>query len=400
MEECRLWTKDYVFICISSFFLFVTFYSQMAVLPLLVIDGLHGSGQQAGLTMTVFLVGSVLFRPFSGKWLDEIGRKKMLIISLALFLATSVTYLGVKNFSGLLLVRFVSGISFALASTALYGVAADFVPEKRRGEGLGYFATFMNLAMVIGPFLGLTIITRSNFNLFFISGAIFAVLSFLCGNIIRIPESIGKRRDIIHECDGLKRYFEPKVVPIAIAGAFMSFAYAGISTFSSIYAKQIGVSEVAAYFFVSYAVMLILSRPFTGKLFDHSGANAVIYPAFFILVAGIICLALARGPFVFLAAGAIIGVGNGTLYSSLQTVAVSLCPGNRMGVATSTYLLLYDTGMGIGAFILGMIAAHTSYRSMYFVSAIIVMISALCYYSICHRRINNRDNHAKRAAQE
>lgn len=182
---------------------------------------------------------------------------------------------------------------------------------------------------------------------------------------------------------------------IALAGSLVAFAYAGVSTFSSIYAKQIGVSEVAAYFFVSYAIMLILSRPFVGKLFDRSGANTVIYPAFFIFILGLISLALAKGPFMFLISGAIIGVGNGTLFSSLQTIAVSICPENRRGVATSTYFMIYDTGMGVGSFILGIIATHTNYHLMYFVSALIVLISTLCYYTLFDRKINSIDNYTQ-----
>lgn len=398
MKKYGLWSKEYIYICISSFFLFMTFYSQMAVLPLLVINGFGGSGQQAGLTTTMFLLGSVIFRPFAGKWVDELGRKKMLLISLSLFLVASVMYVEVKNLSSLLILRFIHGIGFALANTALCTVAADLVSEKRRGEGLGYFATFMNLAMVIGPFLGLTMIARGSFNLLFIATAIFAVLSFLFGNIIRIPKALVKEKIIVQEYQGLKRYFEPNVVTIAIAASFVSFAYAGISNFSSIYAKQIGASEVAAYFFVSYAIMLILSRPFVGKLFDRSGANTVVYPAFFIFIIGIISLALAKGPFVFLVSGAVIGVGNGTLFSPLQTMAVSLCHGNRRGVATSTYFLIYDTGMAVGSFILGMIATHTNYHLMYFTSALIVLISALYYYTICHRKANSIDNYTQRSA--
>lgn len=395
MKKSRLWSKEYICICISSFFLFMTMYSLMTVLPLLVINEFSGSDQQAGLTMTMFLLGSVICRPFSGKWIDELGRKKMLLISLFLFSAISIMYIEVNSISSLLILRFIHGISFALANTTLYTVVADLICEKRRGEGLGYFSTFMNLAMVIGPFLGLTMVAGGNFNSFFMATAIFAVSSFLFGNIIRIPKTLVKREVMKNEYKGLKRYFETNVMTIALAGSFVAFAYAGVSTFSSIYAKQIGVSEVAAYFFVSYAIMLILSRPFVGKLFDRSGANTVIYPAFFIFILGLVSLALAKGPFMFLISGAIIGVGNGTLFSSLQTIAVSICPENRRGVATSTYFMIYDTGMGVGSFILGIIATHTNYHLMYFVSALIVLISTLCYYTLFDRKINSIDNYTQ-----
>jgi MFS family permease len=93
----------------------------------------------------------------------------MMLISLSLFLFANLMYMNVNNLSRLLLLRFIHGIGFALANTTLYTVVADLISEKRRGEGLGYFATFMNFAMVIGPFLGLSMIARGLDSLFFIA---------------------------------------------------------------------------------------------------------------------------------------------------------------------------------------------------------------------------------------
>lgn len=391
MEKQSLWTKNFLGICVSNFFLFMTFYSLMATLPIFVIDELKGSGQEAGLTMTVFLIGSVMFRPLAGKWVDEFGRKRILFISLALFLAASIMYIQIKSFFIFLTLRFIHGIAFAIANTTLSAIVADLIPEQRKGEGIGYFSTFASISMVIGPFLGLTIIAHYNFHIFFIMCIVSSILSFICGNLTNITKSTSKSKVKTNKSLGLNSFFEPSVVTISFVSALIAFAYSGVSTFSSIYAKQIGVGKVASYFFVSYAVTLILSRPFVGRLFDRLGANIVIYPAIFMLMIGIISLSQTKGPFIFLAAGAIIGFGNGTLASTFQTMAMTSAPSHRRGVATSTYFLFYDMGMGMGAFILGMVAAHLSYRSMYLFSAVIVLCSAVIYYTLYHRKSVNRD---------
>lgn len=391
LKKQSLWTKSFLGICISNFFLFMTFYSLMATLPMFVIDGLKGSGQQAGLAMTVFLIGSVMFRPLAGKWVDEYGRKKILFISLTLFLAASIMYVEVNNLLGLLSLRFIHGVAFAIANTTLSAVATDLIPEQRKGEGIGYFATFMSMAMVIGPFLGLTLIAHYNFKIFFIMCAIFAVISFLCGNLTHIPKATAKRKIETNKILALKSFIEPSAITISFVSALASFAYAGISTFSSIYAKQIGVGKFASYFFVSYAVTLVLSRPFVGRIFDRLGSNIVIYPAIFVFIIGLSGLSQAKGPFIFLVAGAIIGLGSGTLFSTLQTIAVTSSPSHRRGVVTSTYFLFYDMGIGVGAFILGIVAAHTSYSAMYLFSAVIVLCSAITYYTFYHRKSNKKD---------
>ena len=97
MQSEKLWTKDFLGTCFSSLFLFLTFYMLMTTLPVYVIDGLKGKPEEIGLVATVFLISSVLCRPFTGKWLDELGRKKILFISLSLFLVATVMYFGAQS---------------------------------------------------------------------------------------------------------------------------------------------------------------------------------------------------------------------------------------------------------------------------------------------------------------
>ena len=110
MQSEKLWTKDFLGTCFSSLFLFLTFYMLMTTLPVYVIDGLKGKPEEIGLVATVFLISSVLCRPFTGKWLDDLGRKKILFISLSLFLAATVMYFGAQSLFLLLALRFLHGI--------------------------------------------------------------------------------------------------------------------------------------------------------------------------------------------------------------------------------------------------------------------------------------------------
>ena len=114
-----------------------------------------------------------------------------------------------------------------------------------------------------------------------------------------------------------------------------------------------------------YAVFLLISRPFSGKLFDLKGENTVIYPSIVLFGVGLIILSQAQHGMSLLIAGAIIGIGFGTFQSSAQTVAVNLAPNNRIGLATSTFFVFYDFGIGIGPFILGFILPFTGFRGLY-----------------------------------
>lgn len=384
MQKQSLWTKNFISICVSNFFIFTTFYTLLATLPIFVIDVLKGGKEQIGPIMTSLIVAAVLFRPLAGKWLDSMGRKKILLASSALFMAATFSYAGVQSFLLLLALRFVHGISFGVVTTATGTIASSLVPQDRKGEGIGYFATTMNMAMVIGPFLGLTLVTQYNFTVLFSVLSIFSLLSFVFAGIIHMPATTASadNKQSFH----WKNFIEPHAIPISLSGMFLSFAYSGILTFVPVYAKELGLVQASSYFYVVYAAMILLSRPLTGKLFDRMGGHVIVYPSVILYVIGLIALSQAHTSLSFLVAAAVIGLGYGTLFPVFQTIAIQSSPAHHSGLATGTYLLLYDAGIGVGSIVLGMVAAASDYREMYLVSAVVVALSSFLYYGLCHRK--------------
>ncbi|GAB7054851.1 MULTISPECIES: MFS transporter [unclassified Paenibacillus] len=383
-RERDLWNRDFVAVCLSSFFLFMTFYILAVTLPIFVTDSLKGGQEQIGLVMTVFVIAAVIFRPLAGKWTDELNKRKIVMLSLLLFMGCTAVYTIIDNYYALLTLRFIHGIGFGIAATATGAIAVGLVPDRRKGEGIGYFSLFMSLAMVIGPFLGLTIIERYNAFILFVFCVILALLSCIFGFVVRVPEQEGRKT--AERATGWRKWFEPRALPISLAGSTLAFSYGAITTFISVYAKDLGMGPLASYFFIIFAAIIVLSRPFTGKIFDRLGAHVLVYPGLLLFTLGMIGLSLAQTPFVFLVTGGIIGLGFGALIPSFQTIAVQSSPNHRRGVATGTYFVLFDTGYGLGAYLLGIIAASTSYHTMYFIAGLIVACTGAIYYGLHHRK--------------
>src|SRR5699024_2147543 len=81
---------------------------------------------------------------------------------------TTYFYFWLDTFIPLIILRFVHGITFGILTTATSAIAANIVPEARRGAGMGYFAMAMNIADVAGPFIGLTLLLYISFKQFFL----------------------------------------------------------------------------------------------------------------------------------------------------------------------------------------------------------------------------------------
>ncbi|MFC0211274.1 MFS transporter [Paenibacillus chartarius] len=383
----KLWNRHFVAVCLSSFFLFMTFYILAVTLPIFVTDELHAPQNRIGLVMTVFVIAAVIFRPLAGKWLDERDRKRILLYSMVLFLLCTCAYLIVGQFYGLLVLRFIHGIGFGVAATATGAIAVELVPASRKGEGVGFFSLFMSLAMVVGPFLGLTMLQYFDFNVLFGLCAALSLLSVVCVCVMRLPERMPRKEE---PAKGWRKFAEPAAVPVSLAGSLLAFSYGAITTFLSVYAKELGMSAYASFFFMVFAAMIVVSRPFTGKLYDRRGPHVLVYPGFVLFVGGMIVLSLAGTPAVLLAAGGILGLGFGALLPSFQTMAIEASPPHRRGLATATYFMLFDTGYGIGSALLGVVAAHSGYRTMYGTAGLAVACAAVLYYALPHRMMNRR----------
>lgn len=380
--KTKLWTKDFLMISLSNFLLFISFYTLMVTLAGYSIDKFHASQSEAGLASSIFVLGAVLVRPIAGKMIDQIGKKRLLMIGIGSFLIMMLLYFPINSLSLLFLVRFIQGFSFGIATTATGTIAADIIPSTRRGEGMGYFSTSMNLAMAVGPFLGLIITQYADHNVIFIVTTLFSIIAFVSTIFIKIQkEDMGiKRSAPARSGFHLSDYFEKTTMPIAILMCIFGFAYSSILSFMSSFAEEINLVDAASFFFVMYAAFLLISRPFTGKLFDLKGENKVIYPSILLFAIGLIILSQVQHGVVLLIAGAVIGVGFGTFQSSAQTVAVNLAPRNRVGLATSTFFVFYDLGIGVGPFVLGFVLPFTGFRAMYVGMAMIAFIGIFIYY--------------------
>lgn len=375
----KLWTKDFLIVSSVNFFLFLTFYVLMVTLTIYTMDNFNASQAQAGLASSIFVLGAVLVRPIAGKKIDKIGRRKMLLGSLVLFLIASIGYFLVNSLSLLLIDRFIQGFAFGLATTATGTIAADIIPNERRGEGTGYFAMSTNLAMAFGPFIGLLITQHFSYSIIFYAASLFAAFSLVASLFMNVPEG-DKGGASPQKGFKISDYFEKRALPISIFIGFAGFTYSSILSYLTSFAKEMDLMDAASFFFVVFAVFLLASRPFTGRMFDVKGENAVIYPSLLLFAVGMVILSQSHHGITLLIAGALIGVGYGTFQSSCQAISIKEAPSNRMGLATSTFFTMYDFGIGVGPFLLGFLIPFTGFKGLFMGMSVFAFVLLGIYY--------------------
>lgn len=376
----KLWTKDFIVAAAINFFLVLIFYLLAVTIAVYAVEEYDASTSEAGLVTGIFIIGVLFGRLFIGRVIDSIGRKRTMVIGLLLFTLTTLFYFLDLGLFFLLLTRFLHGMTLGMASTGSGTIAAQIIPMARKGEGIGYFSMSATLGTAIGPFIGLYMSQRASFETIFGVCLLLGLVSLIISLFIYVPPIESPSKKDVPKGFRLSNYVEPKAVPIAVITLVSGICYSGVLSFINFYAIEVDLVETASFFFVVYAIAVLLSRPFTGRLMDRKGANFIMYPAFLSLGAGLVLLSTASTSATLLLSGVLIGLGFGNIQSTTQAVAVKLTPTHRMGLATSTFFIFMDAGLGFGPYILGFLVSMTSYSMLYVILGGLALATSFLYY--------------------
>ncbi|MEG2533053.1 MAG: MFS transporter [Gordonibacter sp.] len=403
MATAKLWTKDFTLGTIVNFLLMVNYYGLMVVVADYSMKTYDAPAAAAGLAASIFIIGALTARLISGRVMDKIGRKRLLVIGAVGEVAFSALYLLGPAFGPLFAIRLLHGFAYGMCSTTIGTIVTSLVPDSRKGEGVGYYMLSVTLGAAIGPFLGMFLTQNAGFELLFIVAAAVAALSLGAAALLKAPESSRssietKARGIAREerdeeasafrvpRPNVRNYLEPSVLSISAVCALLFFCYSSLLAFLTPFAAENGLEGPASYFFIVYALATFITRPFTGKLFDRRGDRVVMIPAFIAFIIGMGLLSGVHQPLAMLIAAALLGFGVGTVQASGLALAVRIAPDDRLSLANSTFYIMLDIGVGIGPLLLGIVQPFWGYRGLFQAMSTVALIAMAAYLLVSRRR--------------
>jgi MFS family permease len=385
MSKERLWTKEFTLVSLINFLIMMVYFLLIVTIAPYAVEEFNASTSVAGLVSSIFIIGSLIGRLMAGGVIQTRGSRKTLLVGLILFIITTALYFAAINLPLLITNRLLHGIAVGVASTAAGTIVAQIIPKNRRGEGIGYFSMTAILGSAIGPFIGILLTQNYNFSIIFLFNIILAFICLIMFSAMKLPVYQSSNKEQGKEAKGLKlsNFIEPRAIPVSFVALVIGFAYSGIMSFLSFYTVEIQLEEAGGYFFLVYALFVLLLRPFTGKLMDQKGPNIVVYPCLIIFALGMLLFSHAHQGVTLLVAAAFIGLGYGNFISIVQAIAIKVTPSDRVGLATSTYYILYELGLGVGPFLLGFFVPITGYRGLFF-AMVFVILCSISLYHILH----------------
>lgn len=156
------YAKYFPVIILSTVLFLSTYYMLMPVLPVH-MEAMGANTMQIAAVMGVFSVSSLVLRPVTGQLADAYGKKRLMIVSVLLFLVTPVLY---RLGASLWLIAFVQVFygfaigGFTIASTAY---VTDLAPAQYVSRVIGQLSIALILAKGLAPALGYRLWAKMGF---------------------------------------------------------------------------------------------------------------------------------------------------------------------------------------------------------------------------------------------
>ncbi len=122
-------------------------------LPNIAVD-LSMNAVALGWIITAFLLASAIFQIPLGRLGDMIGRKKILIGGVVLFILASLACAFAPTGNWLIAIRFVQGIASAMIFGVSMAIITSVFPANERGKALGINTAVVYFSIASGPFFG------------------------------------------------------------------------------------------------------------------------------------------------------------------------------------------------------------------------------------------------------
>lgn len=327
---------------------------------------------------------SLFICPFAGVLSDRMDRRKLLLITITGYGLSILLHAIARDVWVLIALRLITGVFFSISGVTLIAFSSLYVPRQRLGEGMGYITLAAILAQAAGPALGLELVGRLGYQLTFaISGIVAlgaaAVLFFLPSQKETKPL---ERRKVV-----FRDIFAMEFFDFMLLAALFSSGNGLVSTYLAILAEERNISNIALFFTV-YSACLVLLRPMTGKLLDKRGVYVILVPSVLCAALGMVFIGIGYTLPMMVAAGIFKSLGQGSGIPSLQAHVVKMLDKERSGVAVSTIMIGQNVGNALAPIAGSFFVKAFGYEKMFCGFGGLMLVGGLLILLLQYRKEN------------
>lgn len=337
------------------------------------------SGVVVGAVVGVYSIMQFFFAPVWGRLSDRIGRRPVILVSLAASFTGYLLFAFSRSLTVLFISRLIAGVGGANISTA-QAYIADVTSPQERARGMGLIGAAFGMGFILGPPLSAFLSSLGvshHFHDNLLPGLAAAALSLTALTIAIVVLDESKPAGL-RPRSAVPPQFDPRIwgevthhalLAAAMTALFLTLlAVAGMETSVTLHARDrfyFRQRDMGWFFLFMGVVVAVIQGTLIGKFAKKIGERALIMiGAISFTIAFVALPSIWRVPLLY-GAAFFIAVGQGVTYPSLTSLISKAAPENErgsiLGLATSVGSLarflgpilsgfLYDVAGARGAF--------------------------------------------------
>jgi len=376
----RLWTRPFLLLWAFTFLTFFAAFQLFPTAPLRLVE-LGATKAESGRFLTAFTVGSATGAFLTGQIADRIGLRRMMGLTAAVFTLIMAAYAFAPARWALYALAPVHGAVWSGLVISQPALLGSIIPSDRRAEGMSWYGLASPGGVVFGPTFGVLVFRFFGWKAMCL-GLVpcFAALAWLSRQLPADPPAHARTKEPF-------RLPEPEVLALSAILFFVALSYGALTSYSAQEAIGGGFAWPAAFLSCLALGMVAMRAVMAWRGF---GARPIrMLPAMaLVTAAGLALLAFAPGGTARHAvSGLVYGAGYSMIYTLLNAEVLEVVPAERRGAAFGAFMSAFDTGIGLGSFLIGLVIGAKGFRWGWGVGLMAALLAVPIGVRLARRRV-------------
>ncbi|MEI3842943.1 MULTISPECIES: MFS transporter [Microbacterium] len=334
-----------------------------------------------GLVTGIFMLCTVLAQLAVPRFLRRWGWKRVLIAGLVFLGLPAPFHLLSDGLAPILAIAALRGVGFAILTVCGSSAVAELIEPARRGRAIGAFGLGIAgpqvLVLPLAPWIAETL----GFAAVFVASAVPLAGVVAAARLGARLEAIPPHPEPAHAHRGLRRFVG--LVPPVLLLLGVTLAGGALITFVPQLTANAATTTLALLALTGLAA---LTRWGIGHIADWVGVRRLLWPFVLTTVGGLTLAAFAAaepGRDAALAAGmALVGIGYGALQNLTMGAAFAAVAPRDQVVASAAWNIGFDAGTGLGAVVVGALAAAFAFPAALLAAAAFALLTLPCAFLV------------------
>lgn len=334
----------------------------------------------AGLAVSLSALTSALIAPVWGRLADRYGRKPMMVRASLVMTFTMGGLAFVPNVFWLLVLRILNGLfsGYVPNSTALI---ASQAPKNRSGYALGTLATGVIGGSLVGPLLGGVLAEILGIRqVFLLVGFILLICNLMTVFLVKEDFQPVTKAEALSTRELFSSIKDKQIlIGLFVTSMIIQVSAQSIAPILTLYIRHLGQTEnlmfVSGLIVSALGFSSMLSSSTLGKIGDRISNHRLLLIALFYSFSMYVLCALAQNSLQLGIVRFLYGFGTGALMPSINSLLTKITPREGISRIFSYNQMFMNIGQVIGPFIGSAIATGLGYRSVFYVTSLIVFVN-------------------------